>query len=118
MIKFLRISSIYPSFLKKIDNSINKRENYDNILKTIFNLKYSVSNYLSEELSKRNYECNEIIHNYDLIQNKWINEYGNIQNEENVIVQQKAKTNPKLSMLVIEKNNIRWTSPEKCKLKF
>ncbi len=99
MIKFLRISSIYPSFLKKIDNSINKSEDYNNILKSIFDLKYSVSNYLSEELSKRNYECNEIIHNYDLIQNKWIKEYGNIQNEENTLVQQIKFYNPDVLFL-------------------
>jgi len=36
MIKFLRISSTYPSFLKKIDNSKNKKEGYNNILKNNF----------------------------------------------------------------------------------
>ena len=88
MIKFLRISSIYPAFLKKIDKTINKKDNYNNILKSIFDTKYSVSDFLSEELSKRNYKCNEIIHNYNLIQNKWINEYGNNLRKEDVLLQQ------------------------------
>ena len=111
MIKFLRISSIYPAFLKKIDNTINKTENYNNILKSIFESKYSVSNFLSEELSKRNYECHEIIHNYNFIQNKWINEYGNINKKENVLLQQIKFYNPDVLFLgdlkILKKINIK-----------
>ena len=52
MIKFLRISSVYPGFLKIISKSVNKEDTYDELLKKIFNEKYSVSNYLSLELNK------------------------------------------------------------------
>ena len=99
MIKFLRISSIYPAFLKKIDKTINKKDNYNIILKSIFDTKYSVSDFLSEELSKRNYECNEIIYNYNLIQNKWINEYGNNHKKEDVLLQQIKFYNPDVLFL-------------------
>jgi len=83
MIKFLRISSVYPGFLKIISKSVNKEDTYDELLKKIFNEKYSVSNYLSLELNKLDYECNEIIYNFKKLQNKWIKKNNlNISNDE------------------------------------
>jgi spore maturation protein CgeB len=83
MIKFLRISSVYPGFLKIISKSVNKEDTYDELLKKVFNQKYSVSNYLSLELNKIDYECNEIIYNFKKLQNKWIKKNNlNISNDE------------------------------------
>tara|TARA_B100001057_G_scaffold268670_1_gene268795 strand:+ start:1684 stop:2844 length:1161 start_codon:yes stop_codon:yes gene_type:complete len=111
MIKFLRISSIYPAFLKEINNTIDRTENYNNILKTIFESKYSVSNFLSQELSKKNYECNEIIHNCSLIQNKWINEYGGTNKKKDILFEQIKFYDPDVLFLgdlkILKKLNIK-----------
>lgn len=88
MIKFLRISSVYPGFLKKIYNQIDKNDSYEKILKIVFEAKYSVSNYITEELAKKNYECNEIIHNFKFLQKKWLNQYGDSNQAEQIIFQQ------------------------------
>jgi len=94
MIKFLRVSSIYPGFLKIISKSINKEDTYDELLKKIFNEKYSVSNYLSLELNKKDYECNEIIYNFKKLQNKWLKKNNlNISNDE-IIYHQIKYYNP------------------------
>lgn len=87
MIKFLRISSIYPVFLKKISKNFTINDSYEKILQFIFEEKYSVSNYISEELRKKNYLCNEIIYNCNLAQEKWMETYGK-KNGEDVILQQ------------------------------
>ena len=44
MIKFLRISSIYPGFLRKINKRIKNNDTYEKILNLVFEEKYSVSN--------------------------------------------------------------------------
>ena len=49
MIKFLRISSIYPGFIYEINKKINIHDNYENIINSIFKEQYSVSNYITEE---------------------------------------------------------------------
>ena len=87
MIKFLRISSIYPVFLKKISKNFTINDSYEKILQFIFEEKYSVSNYISEELRKKNYLCNEIIYNCNLAQEKWMETYGK-KNDQDVILQQ------------------------------
>ena len=58
------------------------------ILKIVFEAKYSVSNYITEELAKKNYECNEIIHNFKFLQKKWLNQYGDTNQAEQIIFQQ------------------------------
>ena len=55
MLKFLRISSAYPSFLQQFeDQNIRKLENYDykKSLEIYFEENYSVSNNISNELKK------------------------------------------------------------------
>ena len=45
MINFLRISSIYPGFQKKIISNINQNESYEKILNFVFDQKYSVNRH-------------------------------------------------------------------------
>lgn len=88
MVKFLRISSIYPGFLKKIDKEINKKDTYERILSFVFEKQYSVSNNISEELIKKNYKCTELIYNFKALQNKWLNQYGDQKLKDDIIFQQ------------------------------
>ena len=53
MIKFLRISSIYPGFLKKINKKFKNNDTYEKNLNLVFDERYSVSNNISEELKKK-----------------------------------------------------------------
>ncbi len=94
MIKFLRISSIYPGFLKKINKKIENNDTYEKILNLVFDERYSVSNNISEELKKKNYECTEVIYNFKNLQNKWLNQYGNKKLRDEVIFQQIKFYNP------------------------
>lgn len=96
MIRFLRISSIYPGFFKNIYSKINENDTYEKILKNIFEEKYSVSNNISEELSKKNYECTEIIYNIKILQEKWLKQYGNLNADEDIIFQQIKFYNPEV----------------------
>lgn len=98
MIKFLRISSIYSGFIYEINKKINISDNYENIINSIFKEQYSVSNYITEELSKKNYQCNEVIHNYKLLQDKWLEKYGK-KNNEKTILQQIRFYNPDVLFL-------------------
>tara|TARA_Y100000816_G_C26090048_1_gene575906 strand:- start:1022 stop:2173 length:1152 start_codon:yes stop_codon:yes gene_type:complete len=94
MIKFLRISSIYPGFLKKINKKFKNNDTYEKNLNLVFDERYSVSNNISEELKKKNYECTEVIYNYKNLQNKWLNQYGNKKLRDEVIFQQIKFYNP------------------------
>jgi spore maturation protein CgeB len=94
MIKFLRISSIYSGFLKNIGDQIEKTDSYEKVLKDVFEKKYSVSNNITKELNKKNYECAEIIHNLEILQKKWLRQYGDINSKEEVIFQQIKYYNP------------------------
>ena len=88
MIKFLRISSIYPGFLRKINKRIKNKDTYEKILDLVFEEKYSVSNNISEELIKKDYVCTELIYNFKALQNKWLKQYGNKNLKDEVIFQQ------------------------------
>ena len=94
MIKFLRISSIYSGFLKNVGDQIKKNDTYEKALKNIFEIKYSVSNNISKELNKKNYECTEIVHNLEILQKKWLRKYGDIDSKDEVIIQQIKHYNP------------------------
>ena len=87
MVKFLRISSIYPEFIKIVGKKINQNNSYEKILSDVFDAKYSVSNYISKELSKKGYVCNEIIHNFKILQKKWLHQYGDIKIKQHGIQQ-------------------------------
>ena len=88
MVKFLRISSIYPGFLKKITKKLTKKDTYERILSFVFEKQYSVSNNISEELIKKNYKCTELIYNFKALQNKWLNQYGDQKLKDDIIFQQ------------------------------
>ena len=90
MYKFLRISSSYPEFIKIFEKKLIKKNyrTYDEILENYFKESYSVSNNITSELVKKNYICNEIISNFNFLQNKWLEQYGNKNKKENIIVQQ------------------------------
>ena len=89
MIKLLRISSIYPDFLKEIKKNIFlKSDNYTDSLNKIFAQKYSVSNYITKALIEKNYECIEIINNAKFLQEKWVNDYGDSSSSEDILIQQ------------------------------
>ena len=94
MIKFLRISSIYPGFLRNIGEKIKKDDSYEKVLKNVFETKYAVSNNISKELYKKNYECTEIIHNLETLQEKWLRQYGDINSKDEIIFQQIKYYNP------------------------
>ena len=96
MIKFLRISSIYSGFLKNISEQIKKDDSYEKILKNVFEIKYSVSNNISKELNKKSYECTEIIHNLETLQEKWLRQYGDINSKDEIIFQQIKYYNPEV----------------------
>ena len=94
MIKFLRISSIYSGFLDNISEQIKKDDSYEKVLKNVFEIKYSVSNNISKELNKKNYECTEIIHNLESLQKKWLRQYGDVNSKDEIIFQQIKYYNP------------------------
>ena len=94
MLKFLRISSIYPGLLKNFSDQINNSDPYEKNLKDIFEIKYSVSNNISNELNKLNYECNEIIYNLEILQEKWLKQYCDINAKDEIIFQQIRYYNP------------------------
>ena len=94
MIKFLRISSIYSGFLKNISEQIKKDDTYEKVLKSVFEIKYSVSNNISKELNKKSYECAEVIHNLETLQEKWLRQYGDINSKDEIIFQQIKYYNP------------------------
>lgn len=90
MIKFLRISSLYPSALKAFTKKIKniEKKSYKQILNLLHKEKYSISNYYSIFLKKKNYQCVEIISNAEFLQNKWLIEYGNSKGSESILFQQ------------------------------
>ena len=77
MYNFLRISSSYPEFIKIFKKKLIKKNynTYDQILENYFKESYSVSNNITEELIKKNYQCTEIVSNFDFLQNKWLEQY-------------------------------------------
>ena len=89
MNRFLRISSIYPDFLKVLKKKYDKKdESYTKTLNNIFDEMYSVSNFITQALSKKGYNCNEIIENADFIQKKWLDEFGDKSSNDTILIQQ------------------------------
>lgn len=77
MIKLTRISTAYPKAAKNINKKILKKKNlnYNELLKEVFLLGFGESNNITKELSKKNYDCNEIISNIKYLQKTWSKEY-------------------------------------------
>ncbi len=89
MYNFLRISSVYPTFLNQFNKFYyDSNDNYEALLKKLFSQNYSISNNITKALSEINYQCIEIVENANLIQNKWLQEYGDKNSSENIIIQQ------------------------------
>ena len=64
MNKILRISSVYPNLIDNLKKEIDyKNLSYEELLKKIFNQKYSVSNNLTKNFNKKGYKCVEVINN-------------------------------------------------------
>ena len=97
MLKFTRISTIYPESIKSIENKISSRKNYnyDKLLKKVFLFGFGERDNITKELSKKNYKCNEIIANFHLLQKKWADKYlKNVEHNDLIFEQIKFyKTN-------------------------
>ncbi len=89
MSSFLRISSVYSNFLKEFNRTYyDYSDDYQTSLNKLFSCNYSISNNLTKSLSRLNYECIEIVENANLIQKKWLKEYGNKDSKETILIQQ------------------------------
>lgn len=89
MNSFLRISSVYSTFLKEFNKTYyDNNDDYETSLNKLFSCNYSISNNLTKSLSKLNYKCIEIVENANLIQKKWLKEYGNKDSKEAILTQQ------------------------------
>ena len=90
MIKFIRISTVYPIAAKNINNKISKKKDldYNKLLKKVFLLGFGENNNITKELSKKNYDCNEIISNVKYLQKAWSREYLQKKSNKNIILQQ------------------------------
>ncbi len=90
MIRFTRISTIYPEAFKSIENEINIKKNYDydKLLKKVLSFGFGETDNLTKELTKKNYKCNEIIPNFYLLQNKWSDKYLKNKEYDDLIYEQ------------------------------
>ena len=89
MLKFLRISTVYPEILKQFNKdypNVNKLS-FKKYSKFFFDQYYNQSNFLTSELKKYNYDCMEFLSNDKLMQEKWINYYGNKDSDEDILIQ-------------------------------
>ena len=90
MINLLRISSFYEVFIKDFKKKNPKINdfNYSECIKKFFSENYSVSNNYSKAFAKIGYNCNEIIENFDFLQNLWFQEHGDRKNKSEILFQQ------------------------------
>ena len=61
---------------------------FNEILEIYFRENYSVSNNISKELNKLNYKCYEIISNFKILQDKWMEEFGDKNSDNEILIQQ------------------------------
>lgn len=100
MIRFLRISSIYPLFAKQLNKKKKfKNLSYEKTLDKVFEEDFSISNNITIELKKKNYECFEIIENLDFLQKKWFYKYGKNKSNRNILIQQIEFYKPNVILL-------------------
>lgn len=90
MLRFIRISSVYPEVASIIENEIRQNNdlNYKKTLNKVFSYGFGEKNNLSKELSKKNYKCEEIISNINSLQKKWTKEFFKNENDENILLEQ------------------------------
>ena len=88
--KFLRISSSYPKLIEQFLNNFPeiKKLSFKKTSQLFFNQYYNQSNFITLELKKLGYECMEVVSNHDILQQKWLNEFGNKDINSNILVQQ------------------------------
>ena len=63
--KFLRISSLYPQLISQYYNNFKfiKKQRYKNQYNHVMSQKFSISNFLTREIEKKNIKTFEIISN-------------------------------------------------------
>ncbi len=90
MLKFVRISSLYPEVARLLNRDFQKRTNlrYKRLLKKVFFFNFGEGNKITNELIKKNYECNEIVANVDFLQNQWKNQYSKFDTEKDILLSQ------------------------------
>ena len=89
MNKILRISSVYPNLIDNLKKNIDyKNLDYEELLKKIFDQKYSVSNNLTKNFNNKGYKCVEVINNINFLQQKWLKKYGLKKSKDNILIQQ------------------------------
>ena len=87
--KILRISSVYPNLIDNLKKNIDyKNLDYEELLKKIFDQKYSVSNNLTKNFNNKGYKCVEVINNINFLQQKWLKKYGLKKSKDNILIQQ------------------------------
>ena len=89
MLKFIRISTLYPPVAKLVNNKISKKKNltYNELLREVFSFGFGENNNITKELSRKKYKCMEIIANVKLLQQSWSKQYSKINNK-NIIFEQ------------------------------
>ncbi len=89
MLNFTRISSLYPSAVKLIENKIyKKKSSYKDTLNEVLKFSFGEKNNITKELAKKNYKCNEIFTNIKTLQNKWSEEYLGKKNDKDLLIKQ------------------------------
>ena len=89
MLKFTRISSIYPEAVKLFENKIHKKDfSYEQLLNEVFKFGFGEKDNISKELLKKDYECNEIIANIKILQSKWLEEFLGKKNDKDILIKQ------------------------------
>ena len=87
--KFLRISSLYPELINSYYNKYKfiRNESYEKQYKHVIDQKFSISNFLTKELEKKNIKTYEIISNLKYLQLAWLKKFQKQENKS-ILVQQ------------------------------
>ena len=89
MLKFTRISSLYPDAVKLFKNKIYKKKfSYKQLLNEVFKFGFGEKDNISKELLKKDYECNEIVANVKTLQSKWLEEFLGKKNDKDILIKQ------------------------------
>jgi len=93
--KFLRISSLYPQLVSQYydDYKFIKNRKYKNQYYHAMNQQFSISNFLTREIEKKNIKTYEVISNLKHLQLAWLKEFGK-NNKKSILAQQILYHNP------------------------
>jgi hypothetical protein len=88
--KFLRISTLYPQLVSQYYNDYNfiKNKKYKTQYFHAINQKFSISDFLTKEIKKKNIVTYEIISNLKYLQLAWQREFSKNNLEKSIIAQQ------------------------------